>query len=304
MTIKKPMLACPVDDLAAYFAKHAALAATNKIDGIRALMVCGQLVSRKFKNIPNEYIRTQLNKVLPEGADGELVLGDNFQESTSAIMSRDGEPQGISFMWFDYVKDDPAKGYMDRMKDLANYAAKHQAELIACPIHIHLLLPTLVHSLEEFRELEAHVLMHGGEGVMLRTLEGPYKFGRSTAKEGYLVKVKQFVDSEARIVGFVEKMHNANEAEEDAFGNTKRSKKKENLIPAGTLGTLQCVDIHSGVDFEIGVFKGLTAPQLQEIWNNRDNYLGKIVNYTYQPAGVKEKPRIPSFRGFRHEDDM
>jgi DNA ligase-1 len=303
MQIKKPMLACPVEDLEAYFAKHGTLAATNKIDGIRALMVDGQLVSRKFKAIPNEYIRTALSKVLPDGADGELVLGDNFQESTSAIMSHDGEPQGISFMWFDYLKDDPSKPYMDRMKDMAEYVQNHP-ELAACPIQIMLLLPTLVNSIEEFRAIEEAILAQGGEGVMLRTLDGPYKFGRSTAREGYLVKVKQFVDSEAKIVGFVEKMHNANEAELDAFGNTKRSKKKENLVPAGTLGTLQVVDIHSGVEFEIGVFKGLTAPQLQDIWNNRSQYLGKIVNYTYQPAGVKEKPRIPSFRGFRHEDDV
>ena len=40
----------------------------------------------------------------------------------------------------------------------------------------------------------------------------PYKQGRSTVREGYLLKVKTFLDDEATVVRFEERMHNGNEA--------------------------------------------------------------------------------------------
>ena len=40
--------------------------ATPKLDGIRALIIGGQLVSRKFKPIPNQWIAEPPEKLLPE----------------------------------------------------------------------------------------------------------------------------------------------------------------------------------------------------------------------------------------------
>ncbi len=45
---------------------------------------------------------------------------------------------------------------------------------------------------------------------------------------------------EAVIVGYTEKMHNANEAKKDNLGRTERSSCKEGLVPTGTLGALIC----------------------------------------------------------------
>ena len=54
------------------------LLATPKVDGVRALIVNGKLVSRSFKPIPNDKIRSVLEDMLPEGADGELSCGRHY----------------------------------------------------------------------------------------------------------------------------------------------------------------------------------------------------------------------------------
>ena len=45
-------------------------------------------------------------------------------------------------------------------------------------------------------------------------------------REGYLLKVKRFVDGEALVIGVTEPMHNANEAKTNELGRTARSHKK------------------------------------------------------------------------------
>ena len=43
---------------------------------------------------------------------------------------------------------------------------------------------------------------------------------------------------------------------------------------------------------------------MQEIWDNRDKYLGKLASVRYMSVGLKDKPRVPSFIGWRDKDDM
>jgi DNA ligase-1 len=62
------------------------------------------------------------------------------------------------------------------------------------------------------------------------------------------------------------------------------------------------MDIVTGVEFSIG--SGFNDELRQDIWNNQDNYVGKIITYKHFPVGVVNKPRLPTFIGFRSEDDL
>lgn len=135
---------------------------------------------------------------------------------------------------------------------------------------------------------------------MIRSGNGPYKCGRSTVREGSLLKFKRFVDAEAIVTGFQEQMENTNDAEKDAFGRTKRSSAKDGMVPKGTLGAV-VVDFN-GDTLTIG--SGFNDEQRAEVWRNKKKYLGKTVNFTYQDAGKKNLPRFPIFRGFRPEYDQ
>ena len=69
-----------------------------------------------------------------------------------------------------------------------------------------ILYPTTVSNQQEVDELMIQNLKDGYEGLMLRDPNGVYKFGRSTVKENILLKVKDFMDDEAEIISFREKI--------------------------------------------------------------------------------------------------
>lgn len=289
MTIQKPMLAVDAGDISTL--KYP-LYATPKLDGIRCMKVNGEIVSRTFKPIPNHYIRETLKSILPEGADGEICLRTDmsFSAVSSAVMREEGKPDFIYYM-FDLYSNKP---YLARMEIMVSLSLPR--------MFVDKLLPVEINNYEGLLEFEERCLKRGYEGIMVRTGDSPYKFGRSTRKEGYLLKVKRFTDSEAEVIGFTERMHNANEAKKDAFGRTERSSHAENMEPMDTLGALQVRDIKSGVEFEVGT--GFDDATRQEIWDNKMDWLFKVIKYKSQKSGEKDKPRFPVYLGVRDSIDM
>jgi DNA ligase-1 len=160
----------------------------------------------------------------------------------------------------------------------------------------------LVKSQQDLSAYEEKAVARGFEGVMVRSLDGPYKFGRSSVREGYLLKIKRFKDSEAVILDMSPMLHNENEAEEDAFGRTKRSSHQENKVELDTLGKFHVKDIHTGQVFDVGTGRGLTQEVRKQIWENRAKYIGKIIKYKYQECGTKDLPRFPVWLGFRSKE--
>lgn len=274
--------------------------ATPKLDGIRVLKVDGKVVTRKFKPLPNVHTREFLEKYLPDGIDGEIMIRgcNDFNTIQSQIMTFDGKPN-FEYYAFDYVKDDLNKPYLERMEDLKNWYPSSPAPI---QIECSLVLPKQINNEKELLEFEDECLAKGYEGIMIRSGDGRYKCGRSTLKEGILLKVKKFHDDEAIIIGFKEKLKNENEQEEDEFGLAKRSKKKEGLVPADTLGSLIVRDLKRNVEFDVG--SGFDDALREEVWKNKEKYLGQLAKYKYFELGPNEKPRFPVFLGFRHPDDV
>lgn len=302
--ITKPMLA-PNEVISAASDLTFPVLASPKEDGIRCLIIKGKPVTRTFKDVPNEYVtKTILATIPPDGIDGELVTLDTdgtthpFNILSGNIMRESGEPN-FRYRVFDYVSTSLLEQYQDRMKKL---------EALTLPSYCEKLLPKLIANSEELAKYEEELLAKGYEGAMIRSLTGPYKCGRATLNQGYLLKLKRFMDSEAEVIGFEELMSNQNEAEKDNFGRTKRSKALEGMVPANTLGKFLVREVGNtpwkGLEFAIGSAKGMTKELRQEIWDNREKYLGKIVTYKYQPHGVLTLPRLPIWKGFRDLKDL
>ena len=299
----KPMLAAPAPASLTF-----PLVASPKLDGIRCLIRGGQAVSRTLKPIPNRYVQAVLEG-LPDGLDGELIVGkptapDCMQVTTSGVMSRDGEPDFTYWVFDDWgAAAKPFYPVGEVSPDNSRYlfaAAIVDFYELALRIVPH----TFVASAADLEAYESAQVAAGFEGVMLREPNGAYKFGRSTAREGGLLKLKRFETSEAVILGAVELMHNANAATVDALGHTERSTAKAGLVPAGTLGAVVARDLVTGVEFEIGT--GFSADDRATLWRDAlaGRLAGKVCSYQHFAGGVKDKPRFPSWRGFRHADDM
>jgi len=207
---------------------------TPKLDGIRCLIINGKAVTRSLKPIPNKHIADILE--FHEEWDGELMLrGDStFQAVSSAVRSEEGEPDFI-YCVFDIRTDKP---YSERVRHLPR----------ACGPIVPI-IPVEVSNEAEFLEFEKECLKIGSEGVMIRDPDGPYKHGRSTVSEGWLLKWKRFEDAEAIILGFEEMLGNNNKLQKDALGHAKRSSHKANLVPKGTLGAIIVQDFKTKLVF-------------------------------------------------------
>jgi len=288
----KPLLAVNVD----FDKLRFPVLGSPKLDGVRCIMLNGKFVSRTLKPISNNFVRTEMEKLgkVLNLVDGEGVVGDpcikgSMQRSTSGIMSEDGEP---AFTWhvFDAINDAP---FIKRWQSLDFVNSFQRVTRIP---------QTMLYNMQQLEEFVERNIRQGYEGTVLRDPEGRYKFGRSTVKEGLLLRIKQFEDSEATIIGFIEQMQNDNPAEKDALGHTKRSSHKENLVPTGMLGALIIQSLEYPTPFNLGT--GFDDALRLEIWNNQSKYLGKIVKFQHQPYGQKNLPRILSFIGFRDPSDL
>lgn len=270
--------------------------ATPKLDGIRCLIINGKAVTRKFKPVPNKHIRSLLEKHCLDGFDGEIMSkGVSFNDLQSLVMTEEGTPS-FEYHVFDYVKTSLKKPYLERIDDLIEAVKKIEVDFVK------IISPEIVPNLDMLLKMEKLYLDAGYEGIMLRTAESPYKCGRSTVREGYLLKLKRFLDSEAKIIDIEQFHHNANELEKDAFGYAKRSSKKEGKIPLDMLGSFIVEDISTRAQFRVA--SGLTEEERKSYWKIKDKLIGKFVKYKYQGHGMKKLPRFPVFLGFRDERDF
>lgn len=275
---------------------------TPKIDGHRCIIKDGVAYTSAMKPFPNQYIQGYFSGGQYDGLDGELVVGppndhDVFKRTSSGVRRRDGTPDFTLWVFdrWDYpgVARERAES-LNARSELKTYGAR-----------IRPVVQLLAKSASDLAEAEKFFVELGYEGVMLRHPDSPYKFGRSTVKENYLLKLKRFADGEAEIIGFVEQMKNNNVATTNELGRTKRSSAKAGKVGKDTLGALVVRAIngkYAGVEFEIGT--GLDDDLRQHIWYSQKQHLGTVVTFKYQDIGSYEKPRIPVFKGFRDKDEV
>lgn len=294
------MLASPVEEKHLDDLKYPVIC-SPKIDGVRVLALNGVLYSRSMKPIRNKALIDKFlkSKYKDINFDGEITVVDKtdpnvYRITTSYVNSFDKEEdESHKFVInvFDILNvDDLDTPYIDRLKSIPDFDDPlfSKLEYRVC------------NNNKEVLEYEQYCLNAGYEGIMIRSSNGKYKLGRSTLKEGIILKLKRFSDYEATIVGFVEEYKNLNEAKKNELGHTERSSAKDGLVPNGRLGALICK--FNDIEFNIG--SGFTHEERSEVWNNRDSYIGKLVKFKCFEVGVKDAPRFPIFLGFRNPDDL
>ena len=290
----KPMLAATIEDTSSL---QYPLIVSPKLDGIRAMVQGTDVVSRNLKLIPNNSVQECIGLKHMSGWDGELIVGpptdkDCFNTTSSGVMSRQGEPD-FKFYVFDIFVENV--GFQDRYDRLCSEVEKSKHTTVE-------VVPHMVCSTEkDLRAAETKFLSDGYEGLMVRSKDGLYKQGRSTAKQGWLLKLKQFKDAEAMVIGIEEQLHNGNTAVKNALGQLERSSKKAGLVGKNTLGAIKVRGINGtfkGVEFSIGT--GFDDAQRATIWAD-GNLIGKVVTYKYFPIGCIDAPRFPVFKCFRYD---
>lgn len=285
------------------------LLAQPKPDGVRGLMPTDFLVGRSLKLFDNKYINQsdRINHPALRGMDGELFVGNDptssslCRDTTSALTTIEGKPE-ISWMVFDIcslgMADVP---YERRYAMLSSHIdnLRHNYGLL----HIHVIEQRLVKNMDEFLEYDAENLERGFEGTIGRNPLGKYKHGRSGIRNQELLKLKQYVDDDARILRFEEAMTNNNEAQINELGYTFRTSHKENKVGSGMVGAVWVEDLKTGKEVKLGP-GCLTHAERIKMWQQPELFIGKYCKYKHFPHGVKDKSRHPTFLDWRSAVDM
>lgn len=259
-----------------------------KLDGIRCILRDGICYSRSGKLIPNKHIQKVLSK-LPNYLilDGELMVDGDFNDVQSCIMSREGEPK-FTYNIFDCVADKP---YFQRHQMIKEYNMKINN------VHLRLVDYLILRDENDLKLMYEGALEKGYEGLILRSKHSPYKHGRSTLNQGWMLKMKPISDAEGTVIAAHEMMHNFNDEEVNELGYQSRGHSKFGLVPAGVLGSLELrfegeiVKVGSGYDYN----------QRSELWKKHLNgeLIGKKVTFKHLGLSKYGVPRGPIFKGIR-----
>ena len=256
-----------------------------KLDGIRCFAIVENkkvhLYARSGKLITNfnETIGGDLSR-LPDGCyDGE-IMGEDF----TALMRQAYRKENVNthntyFALFDYITTEEWNARASKTSCENRHINLIHAVMplpSACMDH-DLVRSTKYHYLrvvnriyanpeyESIKEYHDRFVQEGYEGAMIKDLDAPYKFGRGPG----VMKLKAFHDIDLEVVGFKE-------------GTGKH---------LDNLGSILVV--HN--DVEVNVGSGFSDEMRNEVWHNKDKYLGLVAEIRYQEITPDGSLRFPTF---------
>lgn len=279
-----------------------------KVDGCRLLHITGKATGRSLKQYKNKHTSSLFSDEKYAWLDGEAYAGtdmyaqDLCRKTTSALNRIEGEPF-VSWMVFDWLDYDIiSKPYLERLQRLEEFVAagKRQGWYDS---RIQVVPWTIAHNLEELLQFEQEQLTLGAEGIILRDPNGMYKNGRSTVKEGGLLRIKRFTSEEAICIGIKEGNTNNNVAKTNELGKTERSSHKENMTPNGEVGTIIAKSLAKGLTFDCSP-GNMTQAECKYYFEHQDELIGKVFTFKHFLKGFKNTYRFPTFVSIRLEEDI
>ena len=259
---------------------------TEKLDGNRIVVIKDDGVVKSFTRQGNQYegleeIESDITNLPLDNIvfDGELIADTQgstheiYTETTSKARSKGTNKTGLVFHVFDMLplsefqkgisKENCVARKQNLSKVFTEYTLPHCKEVK--PLYVG-------NDLNKVNELMKFANEQKWEGLMCN-LDKPYVCKRSD----YILKVKVMDSCDLIVIGFEE-------------GTGKN---------VGKLGAL-IVDYKGN---KVGVGSGFTDYEREHIWNNQDEYLGRVVEIQYfeesknQDGGISL--RFPVFKGLR-----
>ena len=294
---------------------------SKKMDGMRIIFYKGQILTRSLKSLPNKQLREKFEPIRKWTEEtGNILDGEcysdklNFQQIISFCMTDDftdkksikkfGKvmeiPESLRFYCFDSLKNEEDKRvFIKRIEDIYTLTSPTKNPKIydvATSVDQY-----EVNTREELENFFEQSLKDGYEGLILKNPNGEYKYGRTTLKENLMYKLKPFETFDGKIKGVVQSTEVDPNAEKkiNELGRSVTSKKKDDRI------TIQKASAFY-VDYEgkeLKVVLAMTDEEKEEVWKNRDSYIGKWVEYKAMKIGMKEDglPRHPVMIRYRED---
>ena len=270
-----------------------------KVDGVCGLTQFEKATTRTLKPFANHYAQRYLSQDIFDDLHYEIYVGgitdqDLCRNTTSALNSFEGLPN-LQLNVFDLLRSDLP--YHSRLHELDIRLRK-----LSHP-NIKLTEWVMCYSLQQLLDTEAMWLEQGYEGLIVRTVDGGYKEGKTGKTNPISTRIKRFTDAEATVISLVEAEENLNEKQTNELGLSFRTSHQENKVGKGMVGSLICQDLTTGKEIVVGAGK-MSHEEREYFWETQDEIIGKTIKYKSFLKGVKNKPRFPTFEGIRPNWDV
>ena len=286
--------------------------ASFKLDGIRCIFKDGEMLSRSLKPIVNKQLQEHfqplkdISKEMNIILDGELYDHTlTFQQITSLVMTQDwksektikknGEALYINanfmFYCFDCHKEDHIM--FEHRTMIVNKLEESYPKLI------HAVEQEEVNDKKEVEYLFQTALKYGYEGLILKSADSKYKFGRATLNERTMYKVKPYETFDAQILEVIQgtEVREGAEKKINELGNSVTSMKKDDRV---LINKASAFLVKYG-DHKLKVTIAATDAERSDMWEERDIMKGKWIEYKAMMVGAKDVPRHPVMLRFRED---
>jgi DNA ligase-1 len=263
----------------------------------------------------NPVLQARFDKPEYFGFDSEGIVGDPLASNCISVSSggfsrqKDKPKEGkfVDVPAHFFVFDDfthPALPYIERYKRAQIRVQELKRLNPDSPFQMANM--HVVHNKDELLALWDQADDEGHEGLIGRSLNAPYKFGRATPKEMSFLRFKRFEEREFVITGYEEGETNTNEAKKNSLGQTERSSAKAGMVPNGEIGAFLGHDLETKQPIKVAAGKLTKKEAIEGHLNFAELYLNQIGKYKVFNKGTGNftKPRFPTFQCLRSKEDM
>lgn len=252
----------------------------TKLNGINGSDLNGTMLSRQGKELTNlSHITNELSQLsfkdyyfngeLVRHNEGELTNGENFRETTSIVNSDKEDKTNIDFIVFDllpleeFYEGKSKLKYKDRLKQLRQLEQEAKEKGLT-----HLYIPKVYYEGEDNTVIDKYLeeASNADEEGLMCIKNGVWKNKRSST----LLKVKQFINADCKIVGYEE-------------GTNKYE---------GMLGSF--IIEYKGNNVNVG--SGYDDSQRKYYWEHRDEYIGRILQVKFKEESQDKKTGLYSLQ--------
>lgn len=276
-----------------------------KLEGVRGEFTPDGLRTRPMKKFNNRWLEVHFKELAlyckfhKIHLQGEIYIHGRVFSDISSICRRAEHPETGDLEIFIFDMWDPAKPHQPfidryiRLCDAINAIDRN---------HIKVAHQHIMEDYPSIEKMYENAIIDEYEGLCFKDPNAAYKHGRSTKNEQKFLRLKPENTYDGIVLEIVERFENLVESQYNELGYLSKTQDKDMKAHTGmaAVAVTKCPDFDEPI--RVTLSRGLTDADRADIWDSRDDYIGKHIRFVGIPvAGML--PRAPRFDAWRTDLD-